>query len=368
MKLCQIYYDAAHYRAAIYRKIDEEFDVDSYFGIPPGGDIVQMDVKGFRGKVLYTPIRKFFGGIFYQRHILSLIWSPYDVYLGLGETHGISTWLFSILLRLFKPRKRLYFWSHGWYGRESKLQTIIKRIFFKLPNGGTFVYGDYARRLMIKEGIRPDKIFVIHNSLAYDAQLAIRKTNLKSDVYARHYGNDNQNLIFIGRLTSVKKLDMIIEAMALLKNRGMRLNLTFVGDGSEREKLEGKSWQCGLAENIWFYGASYDEAKNAELIYNADLCVSPGNIGLTAIHVLMFGCPAITHNEFKFQVPEVEAIKQNETGSFYEYGSISSLAAVIEEWLAGHQDRDAVRSACYREVDTQWNPDYQIKVLKEHLR
>ena len=60
-------------------------------------------------------------------------------------------------------------------------------------------------------------------------------------------------------------------------------------------------------------GECYSEETNAKLIYNADLCVAPGNIGLTAIHVMMFGCPAITHNDFKWQMPEFEAIKSMET-------------------------------------------------------
>ncbi len=247
------------------------------------------------------------------------------------------------------------------------MQRILKRLFFRLPNGGTFVYGDHAKGLMVKAGVSPDKIFVIHNSLAYTEQLSIRESNLKSDVFESHFGNANSNLIFIGRLTPVKKLDMIIEAMSLLKHK-MPLNLTFIGDGEVRGLLERRAMQYGLRENVWFYGACYDERKNAELIYNADLCVSPGNVGLTAIHVLMFGCPAITHDDFAHQVPEFESIKPGATGNFYKYGSVSSLAEAIYDWLTNHKDRDAVRSACYSEIDARWNPGYQINVLKEHLK
>lgn len=55
---------------------------------------------------------------------------------------------------------------------------------------------------------------------------------------------------------------------------------------------------------------------NAELIYNADLCVAPGNIGLTAMHAMMFGCPCISHNDFSWQMPEFEAIVPYKTGNF----------------------------------------------------
>lgn len=58
---------------------------------------------------------------------------------------------------------------------------------------------------------------------------------------------------------------------------------------------------------------------NAEFIYNADLCVSPGNVGLTAMHSLVFGCPVITHNCFEWQMPEFEAIQPGITGDFLRW-------------------------------------------------
>lgn len=69
-------------------------------------------------------------------------------------------------------------------------------------------------------------------------------------------------------------------------------------------------------KNVWFYGSCYDEQTNAELIYNADMCVAPGNVGLTAIHAMTFGCPVITHSDFKWQMPEFEAIHPGKTGDF----------------------------------------------------
>ena len=104
------------------------------------------------------------------------------------------------------------------------------------------------------------------------------------------------------------------------------------------------------------------------MIFNADLCVSPGNIGLTAIHVLMFGCPAITNNDFAHQMPEFEAIHDGRTGSFFKAGDSSSLADVISDWFMKHKnDRDYVRQACYSEIDSNWNPSYQIEIIKSAI-
>lgn len=367
IKICQINYDASHYRETIYRAIDEEFDSDLYFGIPPKGEIKQMDTTGFKGHVHYTKIYSV-GSLFFQSGVLSLIWEPYDIYLGLGETHGISTWLFPILVRLFKPKKKVFFWSHGWYGKESKIQTVVKKVFFRLPNGGTFVYGDYARNLMIKEGLPANKIFVIHNSLAYHKQLELRNMVKPQPLYEEHFGNTNPVLLMIGRLNIRKHMDILFYALSKLNEKGIFYNIVLIGDGEDKEKLMKLSEELSIKKQVWFYGACYDERMNADLIYNSDLCVVPGDVGLTAIHSMMFGTPVISHNHFPFQGPEHEAIRPGLTGDFYDFGSVDSLAETINLWFLNHSDRAAVRSACYREIDTQWTPEFQINVLKEHLK
>ena len=190
-----------------------------------------------------------------------------------------------------------------------------------------------------------------------------------SSLYADHFGNNNPVIIFIGRLTKVKQLDMIVDAVSNMRKQGEDYNLVFVGDGTEKASLEKLVDGLGLKEQVWFYGACYDEKQNAELIYNADLCVAPGNIGLTAMHSLVFGTPAISHDDFKWQMPEFEAIKVGQTGDFFERNNVQSLAEVIRKWFAEKKDkRDEVRQACYKEIDTNWNPYYQMELIKEVIK
>ena len=119
---------------------------------------------------------------------------------------------------------------------------------------------------------------------------------------------------------------------------------------------------------IWFYGECYDEKVNAMLIYNADLCVSPGNVGLTAIHSMVFGTPVISHNAFSWQMPEFEAIVPNMTGAFYVYNNQESLVDSISQWFRDNKNkRDEIREKCYKEIDDNWTPVYQMRVIKENL-
>lgn len=365
-KLHLTYNFAQHYREDIFLLIDHFFQVDFLFG-KKLGDIKEMDTSKLHGEVRKVDYYRWHG-LWWQRGVLTMDVKPYGTFLMLGQPRNLSSWLFYMRLRLFHPRKKLYFWSHGWYGKESRLEKMVKKVFFRLPNGGTFLYGNYARNLMIKEGFNPEKLFVIHNSLAYDKQLALRGKLQKGSIYQDHFGNDNPNLFFVGRLTKVKQLDMALKALKKCKETGYDYNLTFIGDGEAKEKLMKLKEDLGLTDRVWFYGACYDEAELGRMIYNADLCVSPGNVGLTAMHSMVFGTPVITHNDFPHQMPEFEAIHEDVTGGFFEYGSIDSLANSIVKWFVEHDgQREVVRQACYNEIDTQWTPKFQIEVLKKVL-
>lgn len=367
-KLCMIFDTPSLYREAIHEKIDKEYDCDWYFGDYDYKVKTYNPQKYKHCKMLHV-VDIPHANLYATKDMVSLLFKKeYKNFFMVGEPRNVSIWCLAILKRLFFKKKRLYFWAHGWYGKESFFQGFIKKIVYKSADG-IFTYGQYAKDLMAKNGFDKNKIFVIHNSLDYDKQLILRKNLSVSTLYKEHFGNDNPVLIFIGRLTEVKRLDMLVSALALLNKESYKYNLVFVGDGTMRESLEKQVVDLNLQNNVWFYGACYDERKNAELIYNADLCVAPGNVGLTAIHSMMFGTPVISHDNFMYQMPEFEAIDSCRTGNFFKYGDEKSLCDTISQWFASHlHERDEVRRNCFKEIDDSWNPNFQIEVISNNLR
>lgn len=366
-KLCLIYNTAPRYREAVFRAIDAEYDCDWYFG-ETKTDIKEMDTSLLKNVKYYKTIGNS-SKLYWKIGLLKLLFKKkYQNFFMLAEVRSITDWLFFWLANTFFPKKRVYIWTHGWYGKESGIDAKMKLWLYSHVSG-TFVYGDRAKNLLIENGIQENKLFAIHNSLDYDKQKALRESISSSNIYKAHFLNDYPTIIFIGRLTKVKKLEMVIESLAQLKKIGEKYNLVFIGDGSERESLERKVVDLHLDSNVWFYGACYDEKKNAELVYNADLCVSPGNVGLTAMHALVFGCPVITHDNFAWQMPEFEAIQSGKTGDFFKMDNVEDLTNVISCWFANKQEqRDEVRKACFEEIDTNWNPYYQMEVIRKNLK
>ena len=220
---------------------------------------------------------------------------------------------------------------------------------------------------MIKEGFNPDKLHVIHNSLAYSKQLKIRENMSSLDIYKEHFGNEYPVLLFVGRLTKVKRLDMLVQVVKIAADNNRPVNLILIGTGEQWEELQKMVRDLGIEQYVWFYGASYNEEELSKLIYNANLCVAPGNVGLTAMHALVYGCPVVTHNNFKEQMPEFEAIETGRTGDFFEQNKVDSLYRTICSWLERHKDRDEVRKEAYHEIDTKWNPHVQLNVIRKAL-
>jgi glycosyltransferase involved in cell wall biosynthesis len=254
-------------------------------------------------------------------------------------------------------------WTHGWYGNEGVIKSLIKTLFFNLSDG-IFLYGDYAKNIMLEKGFREDKLHVLYNSLDYLEQIKYRIKQQPLNFYKGYFSNDFPVLIFIGRLTKSKKLDLLIDANEKLIRSGVNINIMIVGDGEEKSFLTHKVNQQGLS-NTYFFGSTFDDEKISQLISNATICVSPGNVGLTAIHSLMYGTPVITHSDFKNQMPEFEAIEPMETGDFFENDNVDSLVSTIKNWLNVKTDREAIKDSCFKKIDTKYNPLIQLQAMKK---
>ena len=67
-------------------------------------------------------------------------------------------------------------------------------------------------------------------------------------------------------------------------------------------------------------------------------------------------------------MPEFEAIHPGKTGDFFTSGNVDSLSETIHNWFINHRkDRETVRQECFKEIDTNWNPNYQMNIIRKHL-
>lgn len=363
--VCCIFNVAPHYNSGIYERMDREIGCDFFIGDRISTPIKLMDYQslvGFKKKLKNWPV---LGNFYWQKGALSTVAKSYRHYIISGEPFCISTWMILVCCKLLN--KKTYLWSHGWYGDETRVKRFVKSVFFKLSSK-VFLYGQYAKKLMIDEGLDPEKLVVIYNSLN-DKQVVYYRSKLeRNKVYEKHFNNDYPVLIYVGRIQRVKKIELVLKAMALLKKEGFHCNLILIGDNIDDLMLEDKINEYDLNDQIWLFGPCFDEEKLSNLIYNADLCVSPGNVGLTAMHSLTYGTPVITHNNFVNQMPEFEAIIPWETGIFFEENSEKDLYRNIREFLNfTRKNKEQITQKCFEVIDKKYNSLKQIEIIKENL-
>ena len=360
MKICCVFNIAPSYREAIYRLMDSELDVDFLFGENATGGIAVMDprvLKGFRGYL--RNIYKKSGKLVWQRGWRKAFSRRYDAYILTGNPGIRSNWVIAVIARL--TGRKVYLWSHGLHGDESPMSLRKNMLYFRLASH-ILLYGERGRELMSARGIPCDKMTVIYNSLDYDRQVGIRNHMGDSAFIRNYFGNDLPLACYVGRLIPSKKLDLLLDAMSHAS-----CNLILVGDGPQREMLEQKAEQPGLTDRVWFYGESYDEQLTGTVLYYSAVCVSPGSVGLTAMHSLTFGTPVVTHDNILSQLPESEAVADGITGAFFHEGDPRDLAAKMQYFLDLSFDppaRQNLRNECYKIIMQKFNPHAQIAIMK----
>lgn len=361
VKLCCIFNYAPHYRLSIYKKIDHEYDAQFYFS-DMVSDIVKMDYKIFKKHPKQVRDRKIFGKLLWRKDILTLPFKDFQHYLIIGD---FSLSYFPFILLCHFLGKKVYAWGHGSKSFTGKFKWYLKWFYHHCDV--FFTYSEGGKQRLENLGVPSNKLKVIYNSLN-DGVDGKKQKELGNTLFQDYFKNNYPTLLFVGRLTKVKRIDWIIKCQSYHRTKKINYNLVIIGDGPEKQYLEDLAHENKLENNIWFYGSCYNDRELSSLIYNCDLCVSPGNVGLTALHSMSYGTPVISNDDFETQMPEYEIIVKGETGNLYKKDNFDDLCNCIEDWLTSNHNREEIRDNCYKRINDRFNSNYQIKLLKEVIR
>jgi glycosyltransferase involved in cell wall biosynthesis len=100
----------------------------------------------------------------------------------------------------------------------------------------------------------------------------------------------------LGRLSQEKGFAVLLEAVSALRQDGVNLTLTFVGDGPLRKELERLAQAAGLAELVHFAGELTPEAVRKELLASDIFCLPSFSEGLpvSIMEAMATGVPVVT--------------------------------------------------------------------------
>ncbi len=377
LRVVIVYHWYPHYRQPICELLcrqeapgPEYTIVSDTNSILPGLKLIDPEkayIKVSEGGLRWKFIRNIYLGnkFIWQKGLLKLAWSgDNDCLILLGDMCFLSSWPAVVLARL--RGKRVLSWTHGFYGNEKWFKKFVREMFYRLFHGH-LLYGNWSRKLMIEMGFDPDELYVVFNSLDYDSQRKLREgigpdkvKAVRNELFAHP---ELPVLLFIGRLTEQKRLDMLIDAAGMLHFRDRPVNVLIVGEGIARQSLERQAAELKIEDAVVFFGACHNEQILAPLIMASDVCVSPGDVGLTAMHAMVYGTPVITHDNPTRQMPEFEAIVEGKSGQFFKEGSAEDLANVLENWLTGDLAREDVAANCRDVIDKYYMPHFQLDII-----
>jgi len=367
----------AHYRVRLFECLTELSGVEFEFVADAESDTPYMPVlQSSSGAVQLTRCRLFrwalpFGvHLYFQPGALRrLLLGEFDVCIALGSPYSLTTWCMLLVGRIVGTP--ILLWTHGLLAPERGPKWWVRSLLYRCSSG-LLLYGERARDLLRAQGLVRTPLFVIKNSLDPDAQARAEAHVSAADVGAlrARLGLREQDrvLIFIGRLQPVKRLDLIVRAVAALGARGQRVHALLLGEGQQRESLWQLAHELGVNELVHFEGAQYDETKIAGYFAVSDLCVIPSGAGLTVMHALGYGTPVLTHDRPDLQFPEVEAIIPGETGAFYPHDDFAGLVAAISNHLFPEPLKAHAAPLCRQRVTAEFHPVVQARRIEEAVR
>ena len=228
--------------------------------------------------------------VFFSLGCLQLLWRRFDV---LHVDHIPQFQLFTMRLVATLRRKTLVAtWHEVWgpeywqdyLGRGGRLAWWVERLSMRLPDQIIAASAQTAERLFQHLGEQAP-IVVAPNGI--DLQ-AVRDAEPSPDT---------TDLVVISRMMVHKRLDMLLDAVALLHAEGRPVTCRIIGDGPERDALHEQAARLGIAAFVDFRH-DVREQKNVYSLIKAGrvfaFCSEREGFGIAVLEALACGVPVVT--------------------------------------------------------------------------
>jgi glycosyltransferase involved in cell wall biosynthesis len=235
-------------------------------------------------------------------------------------------------------------WDKYWFkylGKKGLFGWVVERLASRLASENVAV-SKRTRRDLEKIGVKNVK--VIPNGI-----------DLKKIESVKPSSGEKSDVIFVGRLIKDKNVDVLIEAISLIKMEMPDIRCVIVGDGPERGKLIKLAKELRVEDNVKFTGflENYDDV--IAYMKSSKVFVLPSTregFGIVALEANACGLPVVTVNH-----------EGNAVCDFIncENGFVCKLSAedIAENILVGVETGKVLREKC---IENAMRYDWDIIV------
>lgn len=167
-------------------------------------------------------------------------------------------------------------------------------------------------------------------------------------------------LLYVGRLIEQKGVEDVLRALALRRNVDPQLQLSIVGDGANRDRLEALTEELGLDDAVHFVGW-VDGGELGNYYAAADVFIAtpkPGATsvleaqGLVYIEAMAAGTPVIASR--CGGIPD--AVIDGETGLLVEPGDVAGIVSALEQMFEQPALRVRLAENARRRYEMEFSP------------
>lgn len=170
-------------------------------------------------------------------------------------THGFNGAIIMLIERIFKGVKiPLVCTYHGAYHAP----TLSKKVMEPIYNGlMVFIYKHFAKKVicvenvsrsfLLNKGVDKDKVITVHNGIPdIDEPSAVD--------LSKYVALGVPTIITASRITEVKGLPYLLEALKILKDKAINFHYFMIGEGPDLNMLKARAKELGVNDNITFVG------------------------------------------------------------------------------------------------------------------
>lgn len=267
------------------------------------------------------------------------------------HAHQYTPFSYALLSGLMRRRPPILFTEHGrWFPDYPRPKRIWFNRTFLRKKDRVVAVGEFVRQALIaNEGLRPERVRIIHNGVNVDQYQPSFDNSERSSI-RRTLGVPDEAfvLIQVARLDKLKDHLTALRTLAEMLGQCPNAHLVLVGDGPERGSIESEVEKLGLREHVHFLGTRKDVdilLKAADVFLLTS--VSEG-LPLTIIEAMLTHVPVVSTNVGGVS----ELIEDEQTGLLTAARDHVALASAIlqfsesSDWKRELIMRAAQRATC----------------------
>ncbi len=254
-----------------------------------------------------------------------------DVTILTWDLHYAS--LLPALLRAKKNGHPTILWGHGFSKNDHQWRSRMRNTVGRLATC-LLVYDTKTAEDLVRAGFDQSRVFVAQNCIDQGPIQRARNQWLACPDQLRSFRqvqkiNAGPHILFVSRLNPERRLDLLIQAVFLLKDICPGISVTLIGDGvEERQRLQRLACQLGVERHIRYVDATYDEYQLAPWFMSADIYCQPEQVGLSLFHAFGYGLPTLIADTRRHG-PEANMLVDNKNGCRFHPESAEDLAQCI---------------------------------------